>query len=155
MRLRYDPFPLVFAQGSEATKITCLDFFGLTDSLRTRECLLSLIKQQRSDGSFPSGLDSETWGMQETTRHVLLLLKVGLPPDGVNAASAATFILNHRSADGGWCENPALKLPPERTWLNNERSITWLTADVVGLLRHVGLGESGICRSALEWLRTM
>jgi hypothetical protein len=61
MRLKYDPFPLVFAQGNEATKITCLDFLGLTDSLRARECLLSLMKQQRSDGGLPSGLASETW----------------------------------------------------------------------------------------------
>jgi hypothetical protein len=155
MTLKHDPFPLIFAQGDEVTKLACLDLFGLRDSAPANACLLDLMKQQRPDGAFPSLLDPENWGMQETVRHTLLLLKVGLPPEGANVASAVTFILNHRSADGGWCENRGLKLPPERTWLSNERSITWLTADIVELLRQVGMGESGTCRSALEWLRTM
>jgi hypothetical protein len=155
MTLKYDPFPLIFAQGDEVTKLVCLDLFGLRDSAQANACLLDLMKQQRPDGAFPSLLDPEKWGMQETVRHMLLLLKVGLPPAGVNMASAMTFILNHRSADGGWCENRALKLPPERTWLSNERSITWLTADIVELLRRAGMRESEICRSTLEWLRAI
>ncbi len=57
MKLKYDPFPLIFAQGDEATRLVCLDFFGLRDSPQAKECLLALIKQQRSDGAFPNRLD--------------------------------------------------------------------------------------------------
>jgi len=155
MNLKYDPFPLIFTRGDDTTRLVCLDFFSLGDSLTAKDCLLELIKQQRSDGAFPSRLDPETWGMQETARHALLLLKVGLPPEGVNVDSAVRFILGHQNPDGGWCENCALKIPPERTWLSNERSVTWLTADVVGLLRQVGMGERSECKTAVEWLRKM
>ncbi len=155
MELKHDPFPLIFAQGDEITRLACLDFFGLGDSPQAMSCLLGLVKQQRADGAFPSRLDPEQWGMRETVRIVLLLLKVGMPPQGVNVDSAVRFILSHQNPDGGWCENRALELPPEQTWLSNERSITWLTADAVELLRQVGMGESPGCVSAVEWLRTM
>jgi hypothetical protein len=155
VKLRYDPFPLVFAQGDEVIKLACLELFGLGDSHQAKACLLKLIKQQRSDGAFPSELDSEEWGMRETVRRTLLLLQVGLPPEGVNVASAVAFIMGHQRPDGGWSENRALKLPPEQTWLSNERSITWLTADIVELLRQVGRGEHRACTVALKRLRTM
>jgi hypothetical protein len=155
VRLKRDPFPLIFAQGDRVTRLACLDFFGLGDSPLAKECLLGLIKRQRFDGSFPSCLDPQSWGMQETVRNALLLLKVGLPPEGVNVSSAGAFILDHQRPDGGWCENRALDIPPERTWLSNERSVTWLTADVVELLRRVGMGERSEYRAAVEWLRTM
>jgi len=155
MNLKHNPFPFVFAQGDEVTRLACLEFFGLRNSPQAKGCLLGLIKQQRSDGAFPSCLNPENWGMRETIRNALLLLKVGLPPKGVNVYSAVTFILNHQRPDGGWSENRALSIPPERTWLSNERSVTWLTADVVGLLRQVGMGERSECKTAVEWLRRM
>jgi len=155
MKLKHDPFPLIFTQGDEATKLACLEFFGLSDSPQAKGCLLELIKQQRSDGAFPSSLDPENWGTRETVRNTLLLLKVGLSPEGVNVDSAAQFILSHQQPDGGWSENRALKLPPEQTWLSNEQSITWLTLDVVELLRQVGMGERPECQLAVEWLRAM
>ena len=153
MNLKHDPFPLIFTQGDEVTRLACLDFFGLRDSPPAKGCLLSLIKQQCSNGTFPSHLDRKNWGMQETVRNGLLLLKMGMPPEGVNVDSAVTFILSHQRPDGGWCENHALKLPPERTWLSNERSITWLSADVVDLLGQVGMGECSETKAAVEWLR--
>ncbi len=93
--------------------------------------------------------------MQETVRTALLLLEVGLLPEGVNVNSAASFILKHQNPDGGWCENRALRLPPERTWLSNRRSITWLTADVVRLLRALQMGDTPECKAAVEWLKSM
>jgi squalene cyclase len=155
MKLKYDPFPLIFTQGDEATKLACLDFFGLSDSPPAKECLLKLIKQQRSDGAFPSSLDPENWGTRETVRNTLLLLKVGLPPEGLNIDSAMRFILGHQHPDGGWSENPSLVIPPEKVELSNERGITWITADVVELLHQVGVGECPECKAALEWLRAM
>jgi squalene cyclase len=155
MKLKYDPFPLIFTRGDEATKLACLDFFGLSDSLPAKECLLKLIKQQRSDGAFPSSLDPENWGTRETVRNTLLLLNSGLPPKGVNVDSAVRFILRHQHPDGGWSENPSLVIPPEKVELSNEQGITWITADVVELLRQVGMGECRECKAALEWLRAM
>jgi hypothetical protein len=155
MMLKNDPFALIFSAGDVATQLTCLEFFGLADSLRAKECLLALVRQQRSDGAHPSGFDSAQWGMLETVRHTLLLLQVGLPADGLNVHSAVRFVLRQQRADGGWCENPDLALPPERFWLSTQRSITWLTADVVELLRQAGSGEDAGCQAALSWLRAM
>jgi len=152
--LKYDPFPLIF-QGADTIKLACLEFFDLADSPQAKECLLKLIRQQLADGAFPSHLDPKKWGMDETVRNTLLMLKVGLPPEGVNVHSAVHFILSHQRPDGGWSENRALELPPERTWLSNRQSITWLTADVVVLLSQVGMGEGTECTAAVEWLRTM
>ena len=155
MELRYDPFPLVFDQGDETTKLVCLKFFGLEDSPRAKDCRSVLIKQQRSDGAFPSRLDPKNWGMRETVRNTLLLLDAGLPPGGVNVDSAVKFILNHQNPDGGWSENRALKLPSEQTWMSSERSITWLSADVVELLYQVGMEDRHEYKAAVEWLRTI
>ncbi len=130
MEFTYDPFPLILnrgrgrGRGDEDTVLACLSFFGLEDSPRAKECLLALIKRQRSDGGFPSELDSHRWGMRETVRTALLLLEVGLPPQGVNVDGAVQFALRHQKGDGGWCENPALELPPARTWLSCQRGIT-------------------------------
>ncbi len=155
MSLKYDPFPFIFARGDETTKLVCLDFFGLVESPRARGCLLSLVKQQRADGAFPSRFNPEDWGTRETVRNALLLLKVGMPSDGVNVGSAVQFLLSHQRPDGGWSENPALEIPSYAVELSNERSVTWLTADVVELLRQVGMEEGAECQAALEWLREM
>ena len=136
-------------------RLSCLAFFDLSDTPCGHACLVRLLKQQRADGAFPSRFDPETWGMQETVRHALLLLEVGMPVKGVNVSSAARFVLRNQNPDGGWCENPGLGIPPEMTWLSNERSITWLTADAVQLLRSVGQGEQPSCQAALSWLRAM
>ncbi|MFO7743668.1 MAG: prenyltransferase/squalene oxidase repeat-containing protein [Anaerolineae bacterium] len=155
MKLRYNPFPWIFEQGDERTKLASLAFFGQADSPQSNTCVLSLLKQQRPDGAFPSRFDAETWGMQETIRYTLLMLKVGMPATGVNVSRAVRFVLNWRNPDGGWCENPALELPPGQTWLSSQQSITWLTADVVDLLRQVDMGECPECTAALGWLRAV
>jgi hypothetical protein len=48
-----------------------------------------------------------------------------------------------------------LELPPERTWLSNELSITWLTADAADLLHQVGRGGISECQTAVRWLLRM
>jgi hypothetical protein len=153
MKLRRDPFPLIFGQGDEATRLVTLQLFGLGESPQARRCLLELIKRQRADGAFPSQLDPASWGMRETVRHALLLLKAGLPPQGLNVSSAVHHVLIHQRPDAGWSENPALETPPEQTWLSGERGIVWLSVDAVDLLREVGRGASSACQRALRWLR--
>jgi hypothetical protein len=146
VKLPRDPFPLIFTHGDAMTQLACLAFFGLADAPNGNACLVRLLKQQRADGAFPSQFDFETWGMQETDRHTLLLLKVGMPATGVNVDHAMRFVLRNQNPDSGWCENSALELPPKQTWLSNERSIAWLTADAVDLLRQTGSGESPECQ---------
>lgn len=155
MKLRHNPFPLIFTHGDAMTQLACLAFFDLTGAPRGHACLVRLLEQQRAGGAFPSRFDPHTWGMQETVRHTLLLLKVGMPATGVNVNSAVQFLLRNQNPDGGWCENPALEIPPQMTWLSNARSVTWLTADAVELLRGVGQGEQAPCQAALTWLRAI
>jgi len=155
MRLQYDPFPFVFTHGDKATSLACLTFLGLGDSPRARACLLDLVKRQRADGAFPSRFDHAQWGTRETVRNALLLLKAGMSSAGVNVDSAVQFLLSHQRPDGGWSENPSLEIPSWVVELSNEQSVTWLTADVVELLRQVGMGDSAECQAALKWLRKM
>jgi hypothetical protein len=155
MKLKHNPFPLIFARGDEVTRLVCLEFFGLGNSPQANGCLAEIIGQQRPDGSFPSPFDPITWGMLETVRTTLLLLRVGLPPKDVHVDSALRFVLDQQRRGGGWSENRALELPPEQTWLSNERGMTWLTADAVDLLRQVGKGGSSECQAAVRWLLRM
>jgi hypothetical protein len=57
MKLKHDPFPFIFSQGDEETRLVCLDFFDLGDSPSARACLLALLKRQSADGAFPSWFD--------------------------------------------------------------------------------------------------
>jgi len=156
MKLKYDPFPIIFTRGDDPTKLWCLEVFGLRDSPQARGCLLRLIGRQRSDGTFASRLDAEEWGMRETVRHALLLLQLGLPPQGANVDGAVKFVLAHQRPDGGWSENPALTIPPFMAgFLSAEQSVVWLTTDAVDLLRQAGIGDRPECQTAIEWLRTM
>jgi hypothetical protein len=155
MKLNYDPFPFIFARGDEVIRLVCLDFFDLGDSPCARACLLALLKEQRANGAFSSRFNPANWGTREMVRNALLLLKVGMPAGGVNVDSAVQFLLGQQRPDGGWSENPALEIPSWVVELSNERSVTWLTADVVELLRQVGLGEDTPCHVALAWLREM
>ena len=144
MRLKHDPFPFLFAEGDSLTQLACLQFFGLEDSPVARDCVLRVIRNQRSDGAFPSQMDQKQWSMRETVRSTLLVLEVGLPPSGVNVESAVNLILRHQNRDGGWCENRALILPPDQTWMSAKRSMTWLTVYAIDLLRKVETGK-GAC----------
>jgi hypothetical protein len=155
MKLSYDPFPLIFARGDETTKLACLEFFGLKSSPQAEAYRSQSVRQQRHDGSLPSRLDPRNWGMLETTRSALLLLKAGLLSEDVTISRAVRSILQHQNPDGGWSENPALKIPPEQTWLSSERSITWLSADIIDLLKQVGMNACSERQRAVEWLRAM
>jgi hypothetical protein len=156
MKLKHNPFPVIFARGDEPTRLWCLELFGLGDSPQAKDGLSKLLTEQGSDGAFVSQLDPPKWGMRETIRNALLLLRLGLSPKRLNLDSAVQFVLDHQNPDGGWCENPSLRIPPfVQTFLSNERSVSWLSADAVHLLRQVGMEGSVQCQAALKWLRVM
>jgi hypothetical protein len=155
MRMQYDPFPFVFACGDLPAKLACLEFFGLADSPGGRDCVLSLVASQRSDGAFPSNLEASNWGTRETATNTLLLCRASLTPYGVNLTCAVDFLMEHQQPDGGWAENPSLPIPEQMVELSNQCSVTWITANIVELLRQMGLGECRECQAAVEWLTTM
>lgn len=155
MRLKYNPFPFIFTFGNAPVKLACLEFFGFNNSRYAKECVINIIKQQQPDGAFLSSLNHRKWGMREAVRNTLLLLKTGLPVHHGNIMSAVQLILGQQRSDGGWSENKTLKIPPEMVELSSTQSVTWLTADVVELLRNVGMAEEKACKKAMTWLKKM
>jgi hypothetical protein len=153
MKLRYDPFPLIFNTGDEVTKLACLELFGFKGIAWTKDYLQALVNKQRPDGSFPSEFNPEKWGMRETVRYAIILSRFGLPGEGVNVGRAVEFILDHQGPEGGWVENSYLDLHPVIMELSTEQAVTWLTADVVDLLCLMGRGGSAPRHRALTWLR--
>lgn len=155
MRLNYNPFPFIFVYGDAAEKLACLNFFGFTDSRQAKDCIVNLIQQQSPEGTFASRLEPHEWGMKKTVRNTLFLREAGLSIHQVNIMSAVQFILSQQRADGGWSENKTLKIPPDMVELSSIHSVTWLTADVVELLRQVDMTEKRAWKKAITWLKKM
>ena len=155
MRLQYDPFPFVFARGDPSAKLACLEFFGQSDSPSGRDCAVGVSATQRPDGAFPSSLDPTNWGTRETVTNALLLLHASLPSCRVSVTTAVNFLRKHQRSDGGWAENPSLSIPERMVELSNQHSVTWITANVVELMRQSGLEKREECQAAIEWLTSM
>jgi hypothetical protein len=155
MKLKYNPFPIIFLQGDDASQLACLDFLKQGNSPRARACLSALMEQQRFDGGFVSHLNSALWGIQETIKHALLILNVGILLEDSHIQNAVRFVLGKQRIDGGWCENPFLKIPYEQIWLSNQRSVTWLIANVIELLWQAEITEQSEYQGALTWLRNI
>ena len=153
MKLKRDPTGFILREGDDTTKLHLLEFLGLLDTKEAKELILSLLKNQMPNGGFPSRFNKKVAGITRTCRVALLLLRCGIPPDGLNIQSAVKFLLRFQRADGGWSENPKLTIPKKVIELSSEKSVTWLTADVIELLREVGLEKSEACKRALSWLR--
>lgn len=153
MRLKYDAVDFILKRGDDYTKLHLLQFLNLLDTKMAKDLILTLLKSQMPSSGFPSRFDRQTEGIRETCRIALLLLKCGIPSHGLNIQCAVNFLLKHQREDGGWSENPELSIPEHMIELSNEKSVTWLTANVVELIREVGLGSNEACRKALSWLR--
>ena len=153
--LRYDPIKFVFQHGDEVTKLHLLQFLDVLENKKGKDLILHLLKSQMPSGGFPSKLDGRTEGIRETCRNALLLLKCEIPRDRLNIQSAVNYLLKHQRENGGWSENPNLTIPKQVVELSNTQSITWLTADIIELLRSIQLEKSEPCTKALNWLRKM
>ena len=153
MKLKRDPIGFILRQGDDTTKLHLLEFLGLLDTKEAKELILSLLNNQMPNRGFPSRFNKKIAGITTTCRTALLLLKCGIPPDRLNIQSAVKFLLRLQREDGGWSENPKLTIPEKVIELSSKKSVTWLTADVIELLREVGLEKSEACRKALSWLR--
>lgn len=153
MDFKYDPIPFIFAKGDHFTKLCVLELSGLTDTPLGNGLLLELLKTQSKDGGFPSKIDPKLTGVKETERIAFLLLRCGLPKDGLNLASCIKFLLKNQTEDGGFKENPKINIPEKIVELSNEKAVTWLTADIVDLLREFGLENTRACQIGIHWLR--
>ncbi len=155
VRLRYDPFKLVYEHGDTVTTLHMLQFLSMLETMKAKDLLLDLLKSQMPTGGFSSKFQKETEGVRETCRNALLLLMCEIPSDQLNVQSAVHYLLSCQSDTGGWTENPDLTIPEETVELNTAQEVTWLTADIIELLRSVGLENSEPCKKALNWLREM
>jgi prenyltransferase beta subunit len=153
MNFKYDPIPFIFAEGDLYTKLCLLELAGLANSPQGKSLLIDLLKTQNKDGGFPSKIDRNFSGVKETERIAFLLLRCGLPKDGLNLASCTKFVLKNQTEDGGFKENPKLHIPKRMVELSNQKAVTWLTADVVDLLRELGLENTKACQMGIHWLR--
>lgn len=153
MKLKYNPITFVLEKSDETTKLNLLEFLGLIEMSEAKELILKLLKTQMANGGFPSRFDPKTASVKETCRTSVLLLRCGIPADKLNIQAAVNFLLKHQRENGGWSENPELNIPKEIVELSNKESVTWITADVIDLLRKVGLGSEKACLKALNWLR--
>jgi hypothetical protein len=155
MEFKHDPVPFIFSKGDAFTKLCLLEMVDLWDTPLGKELLLDILKTQGKDGSFPSGIDPNLGGVKETERVAHILLRCKMPKDGLALASCIRFLLRNQTEDGGFRENAKLTIPPEVIDLSNQKCITYLTADMVDLLRAMGQENTRACQKAINWLRRM
>ncbi len=155
MEFKYDPVPFIFEKGDLFTKLSVLEMVDLWNTPLGDKWLLELLKTQNKDGGFPSQIDPKLSGVKETERSAHLLLKCGMPKDGLALSSCMKFILKHQTADGGFCENSKIRIPESMDWLSNQKGVSWLTVDIVDLLRLFGRENTRVCQKAINWLRRM
>jgi hypothetical protein len=153
--LRYDALRFVLQRGDDVTKLYLLQLLDLMETKMAKDILLNLLKSQMTSGGFPSAFDAGKEGVRETCRNAFLLMSCGMPSDGLNVMAAVEYLLDEQRGTGGWSENPDLIIPKGVMELSTGKGITWLTTDIVRLLRMVGLGEKDPCTRALNWLREM
>nr|NIM99313.1 hypothetical protein [candidate division Zixibacteria bacterium] len=110
---------------------------------------------QKKDGGFPSKIDPNLSGLKETERIANLLLRCDIPKDSLSLTGCMRFLLRNQTEDGGFREDPKLTIPPEIVELSTEKGVTWLTADMVDLLRQMGQENTKPCQKAINWLRRM
>jgi hypothetical protein len=155
MEFKHDPVPFIFKKGDSFTKLCVLEMVDLWNKPLGKDLLLDVLKSQRKDGGFPSKIDSNFSGVKETERTANLLLKCKMPKDGLVLMACMRFLLRNQTEDGGFRESTKLVIPPGVVELSNQRSVTWLTADMVDLLRQIGQENSKPCQKAINWLRRM
>jgi hypothetical protein len=153
MDFKYDPLHFIFTKGDPYTKLCVLEFSGLANTPPGNSLLLDLLKTQNKDGGFPSNIDPNFSGVKESERAAFLLLRCGMPKDGLNLAGCIKFLLKNQTEDGGFKENPKIAIPEKIEELSNQKAVTWLTADIVDLLREFGLENTKACQIGIHWLR--
>jgi prenyltransferase beta subunit len=155
MEFRQNPVPFVFKKGDTFTKLCVLEMVDLWNTPMGKQLLLDLLKSQKKDGGFPSKIDPNLSGVKETERIANLLLRCEMPKDGLTLSACMRFLLRNQTEDGGFRESAKVVIPPEVVELSNQKGVTWLTADMVDLLRQMGQENTKPCQKAINWLRRM
>jgi hypothetical protein len=155
MEFKYNPVPFIFEKGDPYIKLSVLEMVDLWNTAMGERLLLELLKTQNKDGGFPSQIDPKQSGVRKTERVTWLLSKCGIPQEGLALSSCMKFLLKHQTGEGGFVENPKIDIPESMNWVSNQKGITWLTVDIVDLLRSFGREDAKVCQKAINWLRRM
>jgi len=155
MEFRYDPIPFIFEKGDLYTKLSILEIADLGNTPGGDKLLLELLKRQNKDGGFPSMINPKLSGVKETERAAYLLSICGMPKEGLALSGCMKFVLKHQTGDGGFSENPKIDIPGSMDWISNQKGVTWLTVEIVDLLRLFGQENAKACQKAINWLRRM
>ncbi len=155
MEFRYDAVSFIFKKGDPFTKLCVLEMVGLEKTSPGKKLLLDILRTQKKDGGFPSKIDESLSGVKETERIASLLLRCGWPKDGLSLTGCMRFLLKNQTEEGGFRESPKLNIPEEVVELSNRKAVTWLTADLIDLLRQMGQEHTKACQKAINWLRRM
>jgi hypothetical protein len=155
MELKYNPVPFIFEKGEPYIKLSVLEMVDLWNTSTGEKLLLELLKTQNKDGGFPSRIDPKQSGVRKTERVAWLLSKCGIPQEGLALSSCMKFLLKHQTGEGGFIENPKIDIPESMNWVSNQKGVTWLTVDIVDILRLFGRESAKVCQKAINWLRRM
>jgi len=155
MELKYDPIPFIFEKGDLYTRLSVLEIADLGNTPGGEKLLLELLKTQHKDGGFSSRIDPKLSGITETERTAYLLSRCGMPKEGLALSSCMKFVLKHQTGEGGFGENPKIDIPESMDWVSKQKGVTWLTVEIVDLLRLFGQENAKVCQKAINWLRRM
>jgi prenyltransferase beta subunit len=155
MELKYDPISFIFEKGDLYTRLSVLDIADLGNTPGGDKLLLELLKTQNKDGGFPSRIDPKLSGVKETERVAYLLSRCGMPKEGLALSGCMKFVLKHQTGEGGFSENPKIDIPENMDWVSSQKGVTWLTVEIVDLLRLFGQENAKVCQKAINWLRRM
>jgi prenyltransferase beta subunit len=155
MEFKYDPIPFIFEKGDLYTKLSVLEMADLWNTTTGEKLLLELLKTQNKDGGFPSQIDPKQSGVRKTERVTYLLSRCGMPKEGLALSGCLKFLLKHQTGDGGFIENPKIDIPDSMNWVSNQKGVTWLTVDIVDILKLFGRESTKVCQKAINWLRRM
>ena len=155
MDLKYDPIPFIFEKGDLYTKLSVLEMVDLWNTTTGEKLLLELLKTQNKDGGFPSRIDPKQSGVRKTERVTYLLSRCGIPREGLSLSGCMKFLLKHQTGDGGFIENPKIDIPESMNWVSSRKGVTWLTVDIVDILKLFGRENAKVCQKAINWLRRM
>lgn len=152
-KLQKNPFPLILNQGSSANILQALK---LTDRLGTPlgfRNLLRLVSMQNADGGFPNNLEQgNPNSVKATYKAARTLVTAGIAQRSNTIASAVKWLVSQQAQDGGWHENPAIKIPESVTWESTTKSVTWYTCQVAKLLDELDMSGEPAFKKAVSFL---
>ncbi|MEM3646734.1 MAG: prenyltransferase/squalene oxidase repeat-containing protein [Thermofilum sp.] len=151
--LRYNPFPIILETGSPVTILSLISKIDRASSSVGYACLKTIIGLQKENGAFPRDMKAENPGSVKATYGTIRVLnQCGVSSNSLLVRSALNWLMRQQAEDGGWHENPEVKLPEWIAWESTVRSVTWYTSQVAELLLELGMTRTEQFEKALLFL---